>query len=326
MQGEFDKLLEEGSAIQENLKSFNKPSTIAEISKRFLKEMQKSNINGALKIWRMGYFRSYKDTLQLFRQKYPEAKDPPKDVLLTDDVHPIKFETIDEEMVRRAASRTKGSASPSSLDANGWCRILTPNSYGASSSDLCKTLALIIKRLCTEKVNSKSIEALLASRLIPLDKNPGLCPIGVGEILRRIAGKVVTSALRDEIISSIGCLQTCAGLEAGCESTIHVTRNKFDEEETEAVVLVDASNAFNAINRKAFLHNVGIVCPPLATFVRNCYAKNFRLFVIGGVEVSSKEGTTQGDPVAIAIYAVAILPLIIMLVDASVSTLDETMM
>jgi len=91
-------------------------------------------------------------------------------------------------------------------------------------------------------------------------------------------------------------------------------------------VLVDASNAFNAINRKAFLHNVGIVCPPLATFVRNCYAKNFRLFVIGGVEVSSKEGTTQGDPVAMAIYAVAILPLIIMLIDASVSTLDETMM
>ena len=96
-------------------------------------------------------------------------------------------------------------------------------------------------------------------------------------------------------------------------------RTKFDQEESEAVLQVDASNAFNAINRKAFLHNVGIVCPPLAVFVRNCYAENLRLFVIGGVELSSREGTTQGDPVAMAIYAVAIIPLILMLVEASVA-------
>ena len=326
MKGEFNQLLEEGIAIQQSLKNTNKPRTIAEISKRFLKAMQKGNINGAIKIltnnMENGILPINDNTLQLLRQKHPEAKDPPENVLLTDDekfVHPIKFEMIDEEMVRRAASRTKGGAGPSGLDANGWCRILTSNSYGTSSSDLCKSLALVIKRLCTEKVNPKSIEALLASRLIPLDKNPGLRPIGVGEILRRIAGKVVTSALREEIISSVGCLQTCAGLEAGCESTIHAMRNQFDEEETEAVLLVDASNAFNSINRKAFLHNVGIVCPPLATFVRNCYAENLRLFVIGGVEISSKEGTIQGDPAAMAVYAVAILPLIIMLVDASVS-------
>ena len=324
--GEFYQLLEEGTAIQQNLKSSSRPKTIAEVSKRFLKEMQRGNINGAIKIltnnMENGILPINETTLQLLRQKHPEAKEPPENALLTDKekpVHPIKFEMIDAEMVRKAASRTKGGAGPSGLDANGWCRILTSNCYGTSSSDLCKTLALVIKRLCTEKVNSTSIEALLASRLIPLDKNPGLRPIGVGEILRRIAGKVVTAALRQEIISSVGCLQTCAGLEAGCESTIHAMRTKFDQEESEAVLLVDASNAFNAINRKAFLHNVGIVCPPLAVFVRNCYAENLRLFVIGGVELSSREGTTQGDPVAMAIYAVAIIPLILMLVEASVA-------
>ena len=35
-----------------------------------------------------------------------------------------------------------------------------------------------------------SIKSFTACRLIPLSKNPGLRPIGVGEVLRRIAGKV----------------------------------------------------------------------------------------------------------------------------------------
>ena len=32
-----------------------------------------------------------------------------------------------------------------------------------------------------------------ADRVIPLDKNPGLKPIGAGEVLRRITGKVIVS-------------------------------------------------------------------------------------------------------------------------------------
>jgi len=86
----------------------------------------------------------------------------------------------------------------------------------------------------------------------------------------------------------------------------------FNEEESEAVLLIDATNAFNALNRKVFLHNINIICPVIGTFVTNCYSRPTRLFVIGGIEIKSSEGTTQGDPVAMVVYATAIIPLLLM--------------
>ena len=118
--------------------------------------------------------------------------------------------------------------------------------------------------MCWEKLDASSLEAFLACRLIPLYKNPGLRPIGVGEILRRIVGKVVVSSTRNDITDSVGSLQLCAGHEAGCKALIHAMNNIFQDKQTEAVLLVDAPNAFNAVNRKAFLHNINIICPSIA--------------------------------------------------------------
>ena len=39
--------------------------------------------------------------------------------------------------------------------------------------------------------NTESLESFIACRLIPLDKLSGPGPIGVGDVLRRIARKVV---------------------------------------------------------------------------------------------------------------------------------------
>ena len=107
----------------------------------------------------------------------------------------------------------------------------------------------------------------------------------------------------------------CAGHESGCEAATHAMSQIFNEEDSKAVLLIDASNVFNAVNRKLFLHNVSVICPEIAVFVRNCYALPSRLFIIGGSELKSCEGTTQGDPAAMAIYAIATIPLLLMLID-----------
>ena len=49
--------------------------------------------------------------------------------------------------------------------------------------------------------------ALLKCCLISLVENPGVHPLGVGEILRWIAGKVVVAATWNDIKTNIGFLQ-----------------------------------------------------------------------------------------------------------------------
>ena len=74
--------------------------------------------------------------------------------------------------------------------------------------------------------------------------------------------------------------------------------------------MVDASNAFNAINPEAFLHNKKILCPSLSTYVKNCHSSPTDLYIQGERSIKSKEGTTQGDLTAMAIYALAKTPVL----------------
>ena len=130
------------------------------------------------------------------------------------------------------------------------------------SSDLCQTLAKVTKKHCTEEL-STSFEGFLACRLIPLIINPGLRPIGVGEILRKIIGKFIVSVVLSNVISLVGALQVYAGHEAGCVEAIHAMHTIFEDEKTEAVLLVDAANAFDSVNSQVFLHSICIICPSM---------------------------------------------------------------
>ena len=120
----------------------------------------------------------------------------------------------------------------------------------------------------------------MACRLIPLDKNPGIRPIGMGEVLRLIIGKSIIYILKPDIFDAAGNLQLCAGQKSGAEAAIHATvRFVLNEEECQGVLQIDATNAFNTINRQVVLHNMNILCPEFAIYVTNCYASPARLFV-----------------------------------------------
>ncbi len=78
----------------------------------------------------------------------------------------------------------------------------------------------------------------------------------------------------------------------------------------EAILLVDAANTFNSLNRlHAALHNVRFLCPSVATTLINYYHDLTNLYIFKEI-ISSQGGTTQGYPLAMPFDALATLLLI----------------
>ena len=73
--------------------------------------------------------------------------------------------------------------------------------------------------------------------------------------------------------------------------------------------LADASNAFNSLNGCVSLHNNHFICLPFAITLTNVYREASCLFIDGEC-ILSKEGTTQGDPLAMAMSALSTVALI----------------
>ena len=182
--------------------------------------------------------------------------------------------------------------------------------YGSTSNRLCTALALAARCLCTEEVRVCHLSAFTAPRLIPLDTSRGVRPIAVGEVFRRIIGETVARIVEQDVIDLTVPLRLCSGVPSACEATIYAMDSLFRGPDVEAILLVDASNAFNAVKRKAAMHNIPVVCPVLGRVFVNTYHQSCRLFVAGGGEIASQEGTCQGDPLAMAAYTVAVMPLI----------------
>lgn len=172
-------------------------------------------------------------------------------------VNDIVFDGINAELIRKCGAKTKGSHGPSGLDS--WRKITSNATYGNASDDLCHAVANMTRQLCTLTLEDpESIETLINCRLIPIDKCPGVRPIGVGEVLHRIMGKAVMLIVKPDILNSTGYEQMCAGQEGGCEVAIHAVHDLFECDSTHGFIQIDASNAFNSINRKLLLHNVKI--------------------------------------------------------------------
>ena len=130
-------------------------------------------------------------------------------------------------------------------------------------------------------------------------------------MLRRIIGKAVTKVLKSELISSTAPIQTCAGIPGGIEASIHAMRRIYEDPATEGILLVDASNAFNSMNRKAALNNIKYTCPEFSCYVNNLYRGDAELFVANSEEtVRSCEGTTQGGSESGGFYACGITPIV----------------
>ena len=72
------------------------------------------------------------------------------------------------------------------------------------------------KQLC-QNITVENIKTFLACRLLPLDKQLWVRPIGISQLVRRVIGKEITKLLKGDTSKAIESEQLCAGRDAGSE-------------------------------------------------------------------------------------------------------------
>ena len=153
------------------LKSFQKPSTIAEILRKFKQLMQKGSINLALNLLTNnmdhGILALDQKTVSQLVLNHPQKSRTLDDILINgpqEKVHLVWFESINEELVRRADIKTNGGLCPSKMDVDGWQKILASNSSSTATSDLRKAFTNVVKKLCRDLIKTQTTEAFLSCR------------------------------------------------------------------------------------------------------------------------------------------------------------------
>ena len=171
--------------------------------------------------------------------------------------------------------------------------LLSSRKYKIENKELRTQIAILARKLATETLDPLTLEAYVSCWLIPLDKNPGVRLIDVGEVLPRIVGKCTGWVPKENIQLAAGPLQTTTGLQSRAEAAIHSMRCMFEDDRADAVILVDARNAFNSLNCQAAVHNIQIICPKIAAILVSTYRIPAYLEILCASDIYSLEVRLQ---------------------------------
>ena len=248
--GDIFNLLKEGRALQKSLVTSIPPkrdtADDALTAHKFSNMMMEGRVRAALKFLsgdsHTGLLNldqtidvSGKTVRDILEDKHPDSEPVHPEALLDDagddNFHPAIFDNITADSILTAALHTQGAAGPSGLDALQWRRLCT--AFGQKSNDLCAALAAVARRISTTLIDPSMLLAYTSCRLIPLDKCPGVRPIGIGEVVRRIIGKAVMRVVKHDLQKAVGSIQLCAGHDAGCEAAVHAMERVFADEDTD---------------------------------------------------------------------------------------------
>jgi hypothetical protein len=261
--------------------------------------------------------KSQKSVGEVLQDKHPRMRDPgPAAMKHYDELPDFIDLDITCEHVENVAKKMSGSSGLSGFDSSALKNVLLM--HGQASSRLRVVIAQFCEWLSNETPPFAAFRAALANRLIAMDKSPGVRPVGIGDVWRRLIAKCVLVGAGHSATTSCGSDQLCAGLRAGTDGAIHGISTLYDELEASdsdsGFLLIDANNAFNEINRINMLWTIRHEWPAGARFAYNCYSHHSLLIVRnpGGIAIFifSKEGVTQGDPIAMFCYGIGILPMI----------------
>ena len=232
----------------------------------------------------------------MLQSKHPEGSVPDTPTVSTD---PIKLPSDFNIMAILWTFPKLTAAGPSGmhvqhlLDA---ATILVPASISSSLHHLVNLLA-------TAKAPSQLSMYLAGGNLTALSKNksnntPDVHPIAVGEVLRRLISKCISSLIKDMANDFFQPLQFGLACSTGVEKIIHKLRHCIDNNwsmDDFVELKIDISNAFKLVSRQTMLDECAQHFPELLVLSCWCYSQHPILWHQMGT-LSSQQGVQQGDP------------------------------
>ena len=163
---------------------------------------------------------------------HPKAKVPPSHLLeLRGNLPNLLTLDVGAGDAQTVASKLSGAPGLSDFDSYN-LRICLLR-FGRENELLREVVGDFIRYLSNTNPPWAAYRAFMSNRLIALDKLPGVRPIEIGEIWRRLFEKVVISLAGADVQLACGTDQLCSGLKAGIEGGIHSAIKFWEENHAE---------------------------------------------------------------------------------------------
>ena len=129
---------------------------------------------------------------------------------------PLDFTENDVTWVASKFSSSAGALGAEAMELLDWLL-----RFGYVSKEFIVVVASLENWMANSSPPWAVYRALMACRLVALDKRPGMRPAGIGETFRRALAKLVMRAAGDQLKTACGNLQLCEGLKSGIEGDTH---------------------------------------------------------------------------------------------------------
>ena len=187
--------------------------------------------------------------------------------------------------------------------------LIGPSSEGGGHA-LLSALASFLSLVLSGRTPLSIRPYFFGANLCALEKKDGgVRPIVVGCTLRRLAAKVASGKVLEDMGALLTPRQLGFGVKGGVEAAVHSARLYLCNLKPEQVLLkLDFRNAFNSLRRDKMLSAVQVLAPTILPFVHSAYSNTSFLFW-DDKSIQSCEGIQQGDPLGPLLFCLTLYQL-----------------